>query len=162
LNKKDLKDNLTILNHQIKKKLKIKTRKSKFKIALVSLSNLKVDKRIKKNFNTFMEKDFFKANKEKIEIEKIKIPNKILRLIEIAYLTKVYPETLSNQANLTGLHFGKTEKLKKIDHTIRMNRKKYLTKKTRKRYLIGAFLIQQEEEEKFQIKNSYLLEKIKR
>lgn len=97
--------------------------------------------------------DFIKlAKKDNIEILEFEINQKLLDLIEFVYQVISYSEVSSNDSNLTGISFGKRVDGVDWDDIMHNTRSEKLGEMVQRRFTLGAFFLQRENQEKIFIK----------
>ena len=84
-----------------------------------------------------------------IEIEEVSIDKRILSAILPTYITLSCAEATSNYSNLTGIIFGPRGEGKTIDEQIKDHRTKGFCSLIKRRFIIGSFVLQSENQEKY-------------
>ena len=113
------------------------------KEALENNGDQELDK-ILDNFNTVISK----CEELGIEVHEESISLELLKALYPTYMSISCAEVTSNNANLTGIHFGVRGEGKTPDEIIRDARTKGFSELIKRRFVIGSYILQKENQEK--------------
>ena len=108
-----------------------------------------VDKTLYNDEDTFKILDNFELMKEKcrelgMEVYEESIPLELLELIYPAYMAIANAEATSNDANLTGIHFGNTVDGASAEDIICNTRTNGFSSSIKRRFIIGSYILNKE------------------
>lgn len=101
-------------------------------------------KEILDNFDKTIEK----CKKLGMEVYEESIPMELLEMIYPAYMSISNAEATSNDANLTGIHFGNTMPGKSVEEIITNTRTNGFSSSIKRRFIIGSYILNKENQEK--------------
>ena len=113
------------------------------------------DKDILDNFNNVIKN----CKKLGIEVHEESIPKELLLAIYPSYMAISCAEATSNDSNLTGIHFGVRGEGKTPDEIIRDARTKGFSELIKRRFIIGSYILQRENQEKLFL-NAYRVRRL--
>lgn len=89
-----------------------------------------------------------KCRKIGFTVEEVSFDRKLLEAIYPTYMSISCAEATSNNANLTGIHFGVRGKGKTVDDIMFDARTKGFSELIKRRFILGSFILQKENQEK--------------
>ena len=113
-------------------------------------------KSVKKENNDFFNDNFVvKIINEGFNVSYLSLPDEITTNLLFFYQIISFSESLSSQANLTGINFGfnhKNHQESDFNELIKTNRSLAFRKELKRRYTLGSFFTQQENQKTFYLK----------
>ena len=103
---------------------------------------------LKEHLNNFKE-TIKRCEELGISVSKVNIDSKLLNALYSTYVVISCAEATSNMANLTGISFGPGGEGKSPDEMIKDHRTKGFSPLIKRRFVIGSYVLQRENQEKF-------------
>jgi len=105
-------------------------------------------KDLKETMEKFKE-TIIKCQELGIIVEEVSIDRKLLNVLPATYITISCAEATSNMANMTGIIFGPRGNGEKINEIMMNHRTNGFSPLTKRRFVIGSYVLQKENQEKF-------------
>lgn len=112
-----------------------------------ALENNDNDSELEKILNNFKEV-INNCNKLGIEVTEVSIDKSLLQALYPAYMSISCAEATSNDANLTGIHFGVRGEGNTPEEIIKDARTKGFSELIKRRFVLGSYILQRENQEK--------------
>ena len=103
---------------------------------------------LKSHLNNFKEKIEL-IRKNGIEIEEVSVDKKLLNTVASVYVVLSCAEATSNMSNLTGIIFGPSGEGEGVFDQIKDHRTKGFSPLIKRRFVIGSYVLQKENQEKY-------------
>jgi len=84
-----------------------------------------------------------------VEVEEVSIDKKLLNVLNTAYIAIATAEATSNLSNMTGIQFGEREDGENIYELMKNFRTKNFSSLIKRRFVIGSFVLQKENQERY-------------